>query len=176
MQWLEADLQATRADWIIAYRHHPPYSKGSHDSDFELELIQMRFNAVQMLERDGADLVLSGHSHNYERSKLINGHYSFSFLYDDDRHAVDAGSGRDDETGAYRKPGPGVEHAGTVYVVAGSSGKTGGGPLNHPAMYISLDQLGSLVIDIEALTLNAKFLDASGAVRDSFTIQKDLGF
>jgi hypothetical protein len=172
MQWLEADLQATTADWIIAYWHHPPYTKGSHDAAFELELVQMRHNAVRTLERYGVDLVLAGHSHSYERSKFIDGHYSFSFFYDDGRHAVDAGSGRADETGAYRKSGPGVEPGGSVYVVVGSSGKTGGGPLNHPAMYMSLDQLGSLVIDIEALTLNARFLDASGAVRDYFTIQK----
>jgi hypothetical protein len=172
MQWLEADLQATTADWIIAYWHHSPYTKGSHDADFELELIQMRYNAVQTLEHYGVDLVLAGHSHSYERSKFIDGHYSFSFFYDDSRHAVDVGSGRVNETGAYNKSGPGVRHAGAVYVVVGSSGKTGGGPLNHPAMYISFDELGSLVIDIDALTLNAQFLDASGVVRDYFTIQK----
>src|SRR5262245_376857 len=31
--WLEQDLLANTRDWTIAYWHHPPYSKGSHDSD-----------------------------------------------------------------------------------------------------------------------------------------------
>ena len=38
MTWLREDLQATTKNWIIAFWHHPPYSKGSHDSDTEIEL------------------------------------------------------------------------------------------------------------------------------------------
>jgi len=34
LTWLENDLMNTAQDWIIAFWHHPPYSKGSHDSDF----------------------------------------------------------------------------------------------------------------------------------------------
>ena len=48
--WLHADLQANTADWTIAYWHHPPYSKGSHDSDDEDPLIEMRENFVPLLE------------------------------------------------------------------------------------------------------------------------------
>ena len=33
--WLAADLASTPREWIVAYWHHPPYSKGSHDSDDE---------------------------------------------------------------------------------------------------------------------------------------------
>ncbi|MEN8183449.1 MAG: metallophosphoesterase family protein, partial [Myxococcota bacterium] len=29
--WLELDLQGNDKDFVIAYWHHPPYSKGSHD-------------------------------------------------------------------------------------------------------------------------------------------------
>ena len=61
---------------------------------------------------------------------------------------------------------------GAVYVVAGSSGQISGGTLNHPAMYISLNALGSMVLDVDGLTLNAKFLDNTGTERDSFTIAK----
>ena len=32
-KWLKADLERTKADWVIAFWHHPPYTKGSHDSD-----------------------------------------------------------------------------------------------------------------------------------------------
>ena len=36
-----------------------------------------------------------------------------------------------------------------VYTVAGSGAKLTGGDLDHPAMYISLNELGSLVLDID---------------------------
>ena len=39
-QWLLNDLQLNTAKWIIAYWHHPPYSKGTHNSDVEIELIE----------------------------------------------------------------------------------------------------------------------------------------
>jgi hypothetical protein len=56
--------------------------------------------------------------------------------------------------------------------VAGSSGQATGGLLNHPAMYVSLNQLGSLVLDINANRLDAKFLTSTGATNDYFTILK----
>src|SRR5438477_3335717 len=39
--WLAADLAATTQDWLIAFWHHPPYTKGSHDSDTESNLIEV---------------------------------------------------------------------------------------------------------------------------------------
>ena len=75
LTWLQNDLASDDQPWIIAFWHHPPYSKGSHDSDTTSELIEMRQNALPILEDGGVDLVLSGHSHSYERSFLIDGHY-----------------------------------------------------------------------------------------------------
>jgi hypothetical protein len=46
MTWLREDAAAASGQWTIAFWHHPPYSKGSHDSDFESELIEMRENAL----------------------------------------------------------------------------------------------------------------------------------
>ena len=76
--WALNDIQNTTADWIVALWHHPPYTKGSHNSDTESNLIDMRQNFLPMLEDNGVDLVMSGHSHSYERSYLINGHYGNS--------------------------------------------------------------------------------------------------
>ena len=73
--WLANDLAATTSTWIICIFHHPPYTKGSHNSDTETPLIQMRTNLLPILEAGGVDLVLSGHSHSYERSYLLDGHY-----------------------------------------------------------------------------------------------------
>ena len=39
--WLENDLAATNQRWTIAFFHHPPYSRGSHSSDFEIELVEI---------------------------------------------------------------------------------------------------------------------------------------
>ena len=170
--WLRADLAANTNDWVIAFWHHPPYTQGSHDSDWEAELIQMRENAVPILESYGVDLVLCGHSHSYERSFLIDGHYDRSATFSESMKK-DAGSGRVDDTGPYRKAtyGP-AANQGAVYVVAGSSGQISGGEFMHPAMFLSQATLGSLVLDIDGPVLEAKFLRESGAIDDYFTLIK----
>jgi acid phosphatase type 7 len=170
--WLRNDLAATTQDWIIAFWHHPPYSKGSHNSDTESQLIEMRQNFLPILEDYGVDLALTGHSHSYERSYLLDGHYGSSTTLTSSM-IKDSGSGRPSETGAYQKPSSGpAPHEGAVYAVAGSSGQTSGGTLNHPAMFISLNQLGSMVLDVDGNRLDAKFLRETGAIADSFTIVK----
>jgi hypothetical protein len=172
LTWLQADLVANDKTWTIAYWHHPPYSKGNHNSDTDTELIQMRQNALPILEAGGVDLVLGGHSHAYERSFLLDGHYGSSSTLTS-AMKKDGGSGRENGSGPYRKPSPGpVPHEGTVYAVAGSSGQIGGGALNHPAMFISLNVLGSMVIDVDGNRLDATFIDQTGAVRDYFTMIK----
>jgi len=172
MTWLKNDLAANTREWTIAFWHHPPYSKGSHDSDTDSIMTEMRQNALPILENGGVDLVLSGHSHSYERSFLIDGHYGLSSTFNNTMKK-DGGSGRVDGTGAYKKPTDGAApHEGAVYTVAGSSGQTSGGTLNHPAMFISLNVLGSLVLDVNGPKLDAKFLDNTGAIKDYFTIMK----
>jgi acid phosphatase type 7 len=177
LAWLRQDLDANTNDWLIAFWHSPPYTKGSHDSDNRFDnfgnMIQMRTNVVPILESYGVDLVLCGHSHNYERSYLLNGHYGFSQTLSE-AMLKDGGSGRTNDTGAYLKassgPGP---NEGAVYVVAGSSGwATVLQPTNHPAMYITLLRMGSMVIDVDGNRLDARFLRETGAVDDSFTIMK----
>jgi len=174
LTWLQQDLAANTLPWTIALWHHPPYSKGSHDSDAELNEIEMRQNALPILENSGVDLVLSGHSHSYERSFLLDGHYgqSISLITN---NILDGGSGRVDGNGAYTKATYGsASHQGAVYIVAGSSASTSGGPLNHPAMYQSLDVLGSVVLDVDSNRVDVKFLDDLGGVRDDFTMLKGI--
>ena len=174
LTWLQADLAATIQPWIIAFWHHPPYSKGSHDSDSETPLEQMRERALPILEAGGVDVVLTGHSHSYERSFLIDGHYGASDTLDPSM-ILDGGDGRPDGTGAYTKPSVGpAAHEGAVYAVAGSSGKTSNGPLDHPVMFVSLETLGSLVLDIDQLQLDARFIGGDGATHDYFTLVKNV--
>ncbi len=56
--WLEQALKKSTAAWQIVYMHHPPYSSGSHGSSVELRWPYAKW---------GADLVLAGHDHHYER-------------------------------------------------------------------------------------------------------------
>ena len=172
LTWLEADLAATTADWIIAIWHHPPYSKGNHDSDLENNLVQMRENVLPILDAYGVDVTFTGHSHDYERSYLIDGHYDDSTTWSSS-FMVSSGNGVETEDGPYQKAmlGP-TPHSGVVHTVAGSSGKITGGPLDHPAMVVSLNVLGSVVLDVDDDRLDARFLDSTGTVQDHWTMFK----
>lgn len=174
--WAQADIQNAISDWIVAIWHHPPYTRGSHLSDLETQLVEMRQNFLPMLESNGVDLVLSGHSHSYERSYFLNGHYGLSLGFNANNHTVGItgdGNGKINGDGAYRKVTAGPDAGkGAVYITAGSSGKTSGGLLNHPAMVTSLNRLGSCVLEVNNDTLHVKFLRETGAVDDYFTIIK----
>jgi len=169
--WLRNDLGGTTQEWIVAFWHHPPYTKGSHDSDDESELIQMRQNLLPILESHGVDLVLCGHSHAYERSHLIDGHYGSSWTLGSEM-VLNGGGGRVDGAGAYLKPTNPASNRGAIYVVAGSAGKISGGTLNHPAMFLSLNRLGSLLVEVDGDRLDAWFIRENGTTNDSFTIIK----
>jgi hypothetical protein len=177
LQWLASDLHAAHADWTIAFWHHPPYTKGSHNSDSfsdsEGRMFWMRERVNPILESYGVDLVLCGHSHNYERSFPLDGHYGMSGTLDASM-IKDSGNGRAEDTGPYIKRTSAPEgNQGTIYVVAGSSGwATFVQALPHPAMYTTLLQLGSMVVDVDGSRMDAKFLRETGAVDDWFTILK----
>ena len=176
MTWLEADLAANDKEWIIAFWHRPPYSRGSANSDMDSQQIALRQNAVPLLERYGVDLVLTGHTHAYERSYLIDGHYGLSDTFTD-ALKKNSGDGSATGDGAYQKPATvGAPHAGAVYVVAGTAGviKTIGW-LDHPAMAVSFKILGSMVLDVNGNRLDAIFLGSTrigDSIRDAFTILK----
>jgi len=61
LAWLRADLAAHPARCTLAFWHHPLYSSGGHGS-----VPRMR-DAWDLLQQAGAELVLSGHDHDYER-------------------------------------------------------------------------------------------------------------
>ena len=177
--WCLADIQNTTADWVVVFWHHPPYTKGSHNSDTETELIDMRTNFLPMLETNGVDLVLSGHSHSYERSYFLKDHHGLSGTFNSVIHTVGTngdGDGRIGSDGSYQKMVTGPEAGdGAVYITAGSSGKATGGTLNHPAMFHSVNLLGSCVLEVDGDEMNVKFITDTGAINDFFTISKPLG-
>lgn len=60
-QWLRADLAASTARCTLAYWHHPRFNSGSHGSDVTVAPLW------SALYHFGADVVLNGHEHLYER-------------------------------------------------------------------------------------------------------------
>ncbi len=173
LSWLRRDLAMTRQPWLIALFHHAPYSKGSHDSDnpgySDRRMVEMRENALPIFEAAGVDLVLNGHSHVYERSYLLDCHYGSSASLKPSM-IVDKGMGNETP---YRKPAGLTPHAGVVYSVVGSSAYADYGPLNHPVMAVAKQELGSLLLDIDGNTLEARFITPKGEVLDHYRIVKE---
>ena len=60
-RWLRADLSANPRPCVAAYWHHPRFSSGEHGNDGDLR------DLWQTLHEAGAELVLAGHDHMYER-------------------------------------------------------------------------------------------------------------
>jgi hypothetical protein len=60
-QWLRADLAANQSVCTLAYWHQPRFSSGLHGSNSGAQPFW------QALYDDGADVVLNGHDHTYER-------------------------------------------------------------------------------------------------------------
>ena len=169
--WLCEDLAATTQDFVFAFWHHPPYTKGSHDSDAEGQLFEMREKYVPVLEYHGTDVNLTGHSHSYERSALIDGHYGVSSTYNAATHAKDASAGRPDNGGYTKDAGA---NQGTIYSVVGSSSKTTGTLTSHPIMVSWRYIEGSAVIDIQGSQLDGHFIDRNGNVLDEYRLTKNV--
>jgi len=199
--WLRADLASNTATWTIAFWHHPPYSKGSHDSDSSSQLVNMRTRFNPIMEEGGVDLLFFGHSHNYERSVLLDGHYGTSgtitaamkknsgngsvggFTTGASGKIRNAANGFTATStvngavipgdGAYVKPLTGPrDHFGAVYNTAGMSGLTGSDAINHNAMYISYNTVGTVNLDVSGNTLTSTFIQSGGTAPDNFTIIK----
>jgi 3',5'-cyclic AMP phosphodiesterase CpdA len=170
-RWLVADLKANKQDWTVVFLHHPLYSKGRHDSDRHgSAMAELREHYTPIFETYAVDLVFSGHNHSYERSFPLLGHRGTedTLLA---QMKTDAGDGRVDGDGAYRKTNAGD---GVIYIVAGSASKAHNYPLNHPANFISMVELGSMVLDFDDKKLTATFVSPNPEAVDYFTIVKEI--
>jgi len=59
--WLKADLAANPRACVMAYWHHPRFSAGNYGDSTAYEPLW------QALQDAGAEIVLNGHDHNYQR-------------------------------------------------------------------------------------------------------------
>jgi len=168
MEWLEKDLQANKLPWVIVYFHKPPYTKGSHDSDYEKDLILMRQQVTPIFEKYKVDIVIAGHSHVYERTHAIKNHTGLNRTFDPQQHLVE--NKNINNQYMVDKNGQGV-----IYVVCGSGGKVGGQKSEYPlksAIYSNNKEGGSMIFDIKDKYLEAKWIASNGEVLDQFSITK----
>ncbi len=181
VEWVKRDLEANaHKGWVIAYWHHPPYTMGSHNSDHEAELVHIRENFIRIMERYGVDLIICGHSHDYERSKLIKGHYGMEPTWDSTAYVVSRSSGLYDGTPnscPYVKDSANG-YTGTVYIVSGSAGQLGGKQASwpHDALpYADVTHGGAGMLEIQGGRLDWKWVCSDGQIRDHFTMLKNIG-
>ena len=150
------------------------------------------------------DLVFLGHSHNYERSILLDGFYARSDQSPGITAAMKKNAGNGSTTGftttangkirnaangfaatptvagavipadgAYLKPLTGPrDRFGAVYNTAGMSGAADSGSIDHSAMYVSYNNVGTVNLDVDGTSLTCTFVQSGGATPDNFTIIK----
>jgi hypothetical protein len=141
--WLDADLAATSRPWKVVFLHHPQWSSGEHGSS----TVARQF--VPILEKHGVDLVLTGHDHDYERSRPMKG------------------------TAAAEPGTPGA----VTYVVVGNGGaalRAFRGAQPAWTAYRNDSDHGFLDVKVEGGVLSAEMRSTAGAVKDSFRIEKEV--
>ena len=176
LKWLEEDLASTDKKWIIAFFHHPPYSRGSHTSasygDSYGRLVRMREIAIPVLEAGGVDLVLAGHSHIYERSALIQGVYGYgeapSHPVTDRELIRSEGKILQWDEERYEQ----TDSLGTVYLVVGNGGASVKKRGEHPVMVKTEKVHGSGLITIEGDQLLFESVTIDGEVNDRVVIDR----
>ncbi len=176
--WLRRDLAVNKQKWTIVQFHHPLYSGGGHLSDDAGKSQQLRENFLPILEAGGVDLIITGHSHDFERTFLINEHYGLSNTFVESQHLIQGGDGKISGDGAYLKPKESpYSRKGMVHAMVGNSGLTDvGGQLEElPAVFYGTTNPGSAIIDISGDTLTFRHLDGiSQQYSDEFSIVKSL--
>jgi acid phosphatase type 7 len=172
LKWLERDLAANKSLWTVIYYHHPVYTKRSHDSDAELDLVALRQVLVPVFDKYKVDLVMSGHSHVYERSYLIKGHTGHWMSFNSQFIVQNTDA-------QYTKNSRPIinKNEGTIYMTVGSAGRLdwNGDPQQHPtSAYANYEIGGSLVVTIDQNRLSGEWVCSDGVIRDKFTVFKDV--
>jgi hypothetical protein len=200
--WLTADLAANDNDWTIVFEHYNPYADCRRDADAGTGNQIVRALLAPIWEGGGADLLVAGHDHCYERSFLIRGLFDefAKIAFDPLVHMVQGGLGGCCDGVPYTKPGGGpVANSGTVYIMAGGStniapicgdcpeqqgehnhpiivkqfyGDTVNGPVTTGSPPGDGDQ-GSFILDFDDQVLNAYYIHRTGTAWDHFQMRKE---
>ncbi|RDB04244.1 purple acid phosphatase family protein [Runella aurantiaca] len=209
VKWLKADLAATTKKWKIVLFHTPPYTKGTHDSDPKSttfpsndgELTVMRELLVPVLEQYKVDLIVTSHTHAYDRSFLMQGvtgtPTQAQFRTNPNQLLQNWSGTYGPSSKPYIKNSP---YNGAVHVVTGNAGRgatpgAGDGKETsvnkpHPVMFYSdstdalLSTGGSVELVINQNRLDVRYLKLVDdnslsstppyTIKDQFTIMKDV--
>lgn len=211
VKWLKADLAAAaNKKWKIVLFHTPPYTKGTHDSDPKSttfpsndgELTVMRELLVPILEQHKVDLVVTSHTHAYDRSFLMQGvtgtPTKAQFRTNPNQLLQNWSGTYGPSSKPYIKNSP---YNGAVHVVTGNAGRGAvkgvgdGREINvasrpHPVMFYSdstdalLSTGGSVELVINQNRLDVRYLKLVDdnslsstppyTIKDQFTIMKDV--
>ncbi len=71
LKWLENDMNSTDKDWKIVFMHKSPYSLGK-DAKWP-DALYLQKSLTKVLDKCNVDLVMSGHDHQYLRTKALTG-------------------------------------------------------------------------------------------------------
>ncbi len=71
LKWLENDMNSTDKDWKIVLMHKSPYSLGK-DAKWP-DALYLQKALTKVVDKCDVDLVLSGHDHQYLRTKPLTG-------------------------------------------------------------------------------------------------------
>jgi hypothetical protein len=156
LQFVRNDLWRTKAnqniDWIIVFFHKPFYSASNTD------ITNMRRTYHPVFENFGVDLVIQGHSHNYQRS--------YPLLFNEARHWEPTVS--DKEQFQYNDP------KGIIFVIAGTGGESVQSLNKKSFLARSYEGYGCINVEIKGKSLSVEYYSDSNDTIDKFMISKNL--
>jgi predicted MPP superfamily phosphohydrolase len=146
--FLQASLQRAGDQWRIVYFHRPLYSSNVHTDDLPDPAAKADWRPI--LDANGADLVLNGHAHAYERSYPL----------------------RDDAIAETTNVVP--EGKGIVYVTTGGGGRSlyteFASPPDWSAKRAAEYEL--VVLDVTPESIVGKALREDGSLLDTFAVYR----
>jgi hypothetical protein len=145
-------------DWIVVYFHKPLYT--SPTCSCIGENIRLRDIYHSVFDKYGVDLVLEGHSHNYQRS------YPLKYNPSNSSNPIITDTNKNN----YNDP------EGEIFAIVGTGGINFHG-LTGQASYVvtqHASSFGFLNVDVinNGTTFSAKFYANDGTIKDQFTITK----
>lgn len=107
LEWLQSDMESSKAQWKFVALHKAPYSHGSHYKDDDV--CQIREQLQALMPALGIDMVFEGHDHVYMRTGSLVNNANTAYEHTYLNHDGDV----------YRTQ---IKPTGTTYVISGTSG------------------------------------------------------
>jgi len=153
LKFVKNDLLETKAnkntDWIIVFFHKPFYSSNS-------DITNMRKNYHPLFEDLGVDLVIQGHSHNYQRT--------YPLLYNEARNSQPIIA--DKEQSQYEDP------LGIIFVIAGTGGESLQPLHKEPFLANSYGGFGCMNVEVKNKSMTVEYYSDTNDIVDKFIITK----